>query len=127
MSAIENYFGHPLGEVHRILVGKLPESMWLTPEQFEKLRNEHAADSHQIIMHGKPVKVPRWQQAYVMGYHYTGRCNRALPTLPIHKPLLEFFQAEIDARLKGILHARVPHFARHVGKRISATIRAFGK
>ena len=54
-------------------------------------------------MHGRPVKTPRWQQAYRADYHYTGRTNTALPVPAILEPLHHWARQAIDDRLNGLL------------------------
>lgn len=71
----------------------------------------------EIMMHGKPVKTPRWQQAYGVDYHYSGQNNAALPILPCLVPLLEYVQREIDARLNGVLlNWYDAEFGHYIGK-----------
>ncbi|HEV2860037.1 MAG TPA: alpha-ketoglutarate-dependent dioxygenase AlkB [Pyrinomonadaceae bacterium] len=54
-------------------------------------------------MHGRAVKTPRWQQAFGMDYHYTGRVNRALPVPTALGPLLDWARGHLDERLNGML------------------------
>lgn len=70
---------------------------------FIHLWNAHPDGFHTIMMHGKPIKTPRWQQAYGMDYAYTGKVNKALPIPEMLYPLLEWCRSEIDERLNGIL------------------------
>jgi len=103
MSAFENYEFHSLNGKCGVYIGELPPDLRLSREQFYDLWNAHPAEFHEIMMHGQLVKVPRWQQAYGMDYHYTGRRNAALPVLPVLEPLLAYVRDEIDSRLNGIL------------------------
>ena len=68
-----------------------------------RYRDLHPDDYHVIQMHGRPVKTPRWQQAYRADYHYTGRTNAALPVPPILEPLYSWARRAIDGRLNGLL------------------------
>lgn len=88
---------------HLILAGLLPNHLLPTPEQFGVLWDMHPLDFHEIKMHGRLVKTPRWQQAFGHDYAYAGRVNRALPVPTILGPLLTWAQEVVDARLNGIL------------------------
>ena len=75
----------PLDDTHAVMVGMLPPSLLLDVDGFEALWSTHPGDFHEIKMHGRLVKTPRWQQAYGADYRYTGNTNRALPVTP--KPM----------------------------------------
>lgn len=83
--------------------GRLPAELILTPAQFEAVWGLHPDEFHEIKMHGRPVKTPRWQQAYGEDYHYTGRVNRALPVPALIDPLVTWAKTSIDSRLNGVL------------------------
>ncbi len=91
-----------LDESNVLFVGQLPGQI-LTRVQFEDLWSLHPEAFHEILIHGRLVKTPRWQQAYGKDYHYTRQTNFALPIPPILKPLLDWGKAAIDARLNGVL------------------------
>jgi alkylated DNA repair dioxygenase AlkB len=84
-------------------VGRLPETLIFTSAQFEELWQMHPQEYHEIKIHGRLVKTPRWQQAYGMDYHYTGRVNVALPVPAPLAPLLSWAMENIDERLNGLL------------------------
>ena len=63
---------------------------------FEALWAIHPDDYHVIQMHGRPVKTPRWQQAYGADYHYTGRTNAALPVPPVLEPFRSWAREAVD-------------------------------
>ncbi|MCB9758397.1 MAG: alpha-ketoglutarate-dependent dioxygenase AlkB [Alphaproteobacteria bacterium] len=90
----------PLGDGHALAIGRLPDG--LAPD-FEALWAVHPDDFHEITMGGRPVRTPRWQQAYGADYHYTGRVNRALPTPGLLQPLLAWAREAVDPRLNGLL------------------------
>ncbi|MBN8616275.1 MAG: alpha-ketoglutarate-dependent dioxygenase AlkB [Deltaproteobacteria bacterium] len=74
-------------------------------------------------MHGRPVKTPRWQQAYGADYVYTRNVNRALD-VPIElEPLHAWAREQIDPRLNGLLlnwyDAESGHY---IGKHRDSTI-----
>ena len=91
-----------LDETHHVLVGRVPAELEPDPPAFERLWLLHPPDYHEIKMHGRLVKTPRWQQAYGADYRYTGRVNRALPVTAEMEPYLRWCR-EIDPRLDGLL------------------------
>ena len=94
---------HDLGDGHALLTGDLPADLRLAPAAFEALWRLHPPEYHEILMHGRAVKTPRWQQAFGMDYHYTGRVNRALPVPTILGPLLAWARGHLDERLNSML------------------------
>jgi len=107
-SQISTLFGsgfecHDLDDTYTFWTGKLPADMNFDTAAFESLWSMHPAEYHEIMMHGRVVKTPRWQQAFGMDYHYTGRVNTALPLPPLLKPLLIWAKKNIDEQLNGLL------------------------
>lgn len=101
-----NYSGftcHELDGTHTFYSGRVPPHLEINDSQFEDLWNEHPNEFHEIMMHGRLVKTPRWQQAYGKDYHYTGNVNKALSVPPLLEPLLAWTQEMFDSRLNGIL------------------------
>jgi alkylated DNA repair dioxygenase AlkB len=94
---------HDLGAGCEFKEGQLPKELVWDELKFEEAWSLHPQDKHQILMHGRLVQTPRWQQAYGADYHYTGRVNEALPVPPLLTPLLEWIQVEISQELNGIL------------------------
>lgn len=94
---------HDLGDRCRFFAGRLPEHLLWDSARLEEAWRLHPDEKHLIMMHGRLVETPRWQQAYGADYHYTGRVNRALPVPPLLAPLLAWAQASLEARLNGIL------------------------
>jgi len=92
-----------LDETHFIEVYRQIKTFKLNSEKFDHLWNEHPEDFHEILMHGKKVKTPRWQQAYGKNYEYTGSRNDALPLNRIEQKYLKWCQENIDERLNGLL------------------------
>lgn len=86
-----------------VWLGELPESVRITAADFETLWAIHPADYHEIVMHGRLMKTPRWQQAYGEDYRYTGNVNRALPVPPQLEPFLTWVREAIDPRCNGLL------------------------
>lgn len=100
---LKGFKQHQLDERHQFYVGTLPERLRLSENEFEELWNLHPEEFHEIKMHGRLVKTPRWQQAFGEDYHYTGRVNKALPVPAQLGPLLEWTQDAIAAELNGML------------------------
>jgi len=102
-TAAVGFVTHPLDDRHLFLVGRLPDDLLAAADHFDRLWHLHPAAFHEIKMHGRLVKTPRWQQAYGRDYHYTGRVNRARPVPELLQPVLRWAREQIDARLNGIL------------------------
>jgi alkylated DNA repair dioxygenase AlkB len=94
---------HELDDTHSFFVGELPASRRLSSAHFEELWALHPEAFHEITIHGKLVKTPRWQQAYGADYKYTGSINKALPVPPLLEPLHAWVREQIDPRLDGLL------------------------
>lgn len=92
-----------LDETHNLLTGALPAALRPDATTFDALWALHPETFHEIVMHGRKVKTPRWQQAYGADYRYTGNVNRALPVTPLMEPWLAWARAEIEPRLNGLL------------------------
>lgn len=105
-----------------VLYGTLPMPLIPGVDSFERLWALHPEGYHEIQMHGRPVKTPRWQQAFGADYHYTGRVNKALPVNDLLQPFLSWAQAEFDDRLNGLLlnwyDAKLKHY---IGKHRDST------
>jgi alkylated DNA repair dioxygenase AlkB len=82
--------------------GQLPQNI-VASAQFDPLWHLHPEEFHEIMMHGKLIKTPRWQQAYGQDYHYTSRTNVALPIDSRLQPFLDWARVAIDARFNGLL------------------------
>lgn len=94
---------HVLDDGHHLFVGHLPESLRPDAAGFDALWALHPDRYHVIQMHGRPVETPRWQQAYGVDYHYTGRTNAALPIPTDLDPYQDWARRAIDDRLHGLL------------------------
>jgi len=94
---------HDLGGGHTFLTGALPGDLRLDAPAFGRLWRMRPPEYHEILIHGRAVKTPRWQQAYGKDYHYTGRVNRALPVPPLLGPFLDCARDNIDGRLNSLL------------------------
>ena len=94
---------HHLDARHSFFVGSLLEALRLDGAGFDRLWALHPDDFHEIKMHGRLVKTPRWQQAYGADYRYTGNLNRALPVPGELTALHAWAREQVDARLNGLL------------------------
>ncbi len=93
----------PLDDTHRLDLGELPPELLPDAGAFDDLWASHPDAFHEIVMHGRKVHTPRWQQAYGTDYHYTGSTNRALPLTPVLSRWLAWSREAIDPRLNSIL------------------------
>ncbi len=94
---------HDLGDGLVFNSGRLAEGLLWDHSSFDAAWAAHPTDKHEILMHGRLVETPRWQQAYGADYHYTGRINRALPVPRFVDPLMSWVRAQVDPRLNGAL------------------------
>lgn len=92
-----------LDDTHAVHVGMLPPQLIPDAAAFDDLWSIHPDDFHEIKMHGRTVKTPRWQQAYGADYRYTGNINRALPPTPLMLEWLTWSQRSFDPSLNGLL------------------------
>jgi len=92
-----------LDESHAVHVGVLPERLVPDAEGFERLWSLHPDRFHEVMMHGRVVQTPRWQQAYEVDYVYSGRTNEALDVPELLEPLRDWCRETIEPRLNGIL------------------------
>jgi alkylated DNA repair dioxygenase AlkB len=99
----DGFTSHDLGDGHLFHVGPLPEPLHADEQGFESLWSMHPDEYHRIMIHGREVETPRWQQAYGEDYHYTGQVNKALPLPASLEPLLAWAHSAIDPRLNGLL------------------------
>jgi alkylated DNA repair dioxygenase AlkB len=93
---------------------------------FDEIWDIHPTNYHEIMMHGKLVKTPRWQQAYERDYNYTGRVNKALSLPTSLVPLLDWVKTTIDCNINGVLinwyDGSLGHY---IGKHRDSTINLF--
>ena len=100
---MQGFSEHRLDDEHAFFESELPAQLRLDGAAFEELWRLHPDTFHEIKMHGKLVKTPRWQQAYGADYRYTGNTNRALPVPAMLEPLHAWARETIDQRLNGLL------------------------
>lgn len=72
-------------------------------EGFVRLWSLLPEEYQEITMHGRLVKLPRWQRAYGRDYRFSGRLSESLPVPPPLEPLLAWAKASFHGRLNGLL------------------------
>lgn len=92
-----------LDDRYSIYLSSRAELFRLNQSAFQSLWDSHPEDFHEIQIHGKWIKTPRWQQAYGKNYRYTGSKNNALPISSHLQPFLAWSKDKIDSRLNGLL------------------------
>lgn len=97
------FTAEPLDETHSLLVGEVPAELVPDAERFDRLWAMHPEERQEIHLHGRRVKVPRWQRAYGADYHFSGQVTEATPVLGEFAPLFDWARATIDPRLNGLL------------------------
>lgn len=100
---IDDFERNELDQRHALYGGRLPDELCLDETGFAELWNLHPDEYHEVHLHGRRVKTPRWQQSYGRNYHYSGQVHEALPMPSIVGPLVEWSQSTIDPRLNGVL------------------------
>lgn len=106
-----------------IWLGNLPERLMFDAAQFEDLWQLHPQAYGEFWILGNCVKLPRWQQAYGLDYHFSGAVSRALSIPLLLDPLLTWIRNSIDDRLNGLLVNWYDGlFKHHIGRHRDSTI-----
>jgi alkylated DNA repair dioxygenase AlkB len=100
---LEGYLRHDLGDGLVFHVGRLPDALIWSPEEFERAWELHPEIRPTIFLHGRNIALPRYQQAYGADYHFSGQTSRALPVHELFRPLLDWSQQTIHPALNGLL------------------------
>ena len=104
MTTVQNFEQHSLFGRHLFFTGRLPRALEdCATTQFEELWDLHPAKSNEILIHGRMVPIPRWQQAYGRDYQFSGTVSEALAVPEILAPFLAWVREAIDPRLNGLL------------------------
>lgn len=124
MNTLAGFLRHDLGGGFTLWETMIPKRLVFSAEQFQKLWNLHPATFPEITIHGRPVKTPRWQQAFGVDYHFSGQMSKARPLPPVMMPLISWVRGTIDFRLNGVLlnwydGARGHYIGRHRDSRIN--------
>jgi len=100
----EDFDEHLLFGRYPFFTGHLPRALAVgARSEFDKLWEMHPALSNEILIHGKVVAIPRWQQAYGRDYQFSGTTSPALPVPDILAPFMGWARDTIDKRLNGLL------------------------
>lgn len=97
------FITHRLGDGLTFLEGKLPADLTWDDRQFDAAWALHPAERPVIVMVGKPVAIPRWQQAFGHDYRFSNQTSQAAPVPDLLEPLRAWCRREIDPRLNGLL------------------------
>lgn len=104
MASNKDFSQHTLFERYPFFTCCLPANLEQAAlHDFETLWNLHPAQSNEILIHGRMVAIPRWQQAYGRDYQFSGTVNQALPLPVVLAPFLGWVRQAIDIRLNGLL------------------------
>ena len=87
-----------------ILKDSIPDHLTLDSDQFDELWNLHPEEHSTIMIHGKPVRVPRWDKSYERDYVFSGQKSHASgqPTPEILLQYLTWVQANVCDSANGI-------------------------
>lgn len=83
--------------------GRLPPELQVAPSEFEQLWLLHPPERPEILIHGRRVRMPRWQQVFGADYHFTGSTHVALPIPSQFRRWLAWAQREIEPCLNGVV------------------------
>jgi alkylated DNA repair dioxygenase AlkB len=106
VQAMDHFAGFECLELGRgcnVWLGSLPVRLWPSQAIFDELWQMHPADFPEIMIHGKKVKIPRWQQAFGRDYHFSGKTSSAESVPGLITPYLKWASDSIDVRLNGVL------------------------
>lgn len=93
---------HELAGGHEFLTGQLPREL-VDQTDFDRLWDLHPPEFPEIQMHGRRVKIPRWQQAYGVNYRFSGQVSEALPVPASLEPIPGWCRSAMDPALNGLL------------------------
>lgn len=68
----------------------LPGELIPDRHSFEEMWSLHPEEHSTVVMYGKEIPVPRWQQSYLRDYAFSGNVNKALPLPDQFKPYLDW-------------------------------------
>lgn len=103
MRTPDGFERHPLGDGAHVWCGMIPPDLTADPDAFDRLWALHPAEHSVIHLHGRDVKLPRWQQAYEADYRFSGQVSKALPVPADFAPYLEWCRRAVDPRMNGLL------------------------
>jgi len=84
----ESFEKKALDDCHSVWFGHLPDALIPSVDQFDALWKLHKDAFPEILIHGRLVPIPRWQQAYGVDYEFSQSVSRALPVSDLLLPFL---------------------------------------
>ena len=93
----------PFDSIHGIWRSKLADKQMISSSNFKRLWKLHPDEFPCIFIHGRHLRLPRWQQAYGANYYFSGRASKAQPIPGALLDFLNWGQRSIDTRLNGLL------------------------
>jgi alkylated DNA repair dioxygenase AlkB len=103
MDLLSTFTTHDLGHGLHFLEGHVPNELRWNADGFQAAWDLHPAIRPSILIHGRRVQVPRWQQAYGEDYRFSGLTSPAEPVSPLIAPLLAWARQEVHPELNAIL------------------------
>ena len=94
---------HRLSESHRLLIGTQADQFAFIGSRFEQLWDLHPEEFSELRIHGKWVKMPRWQSIFGADYHFSGRVHAGAPVPELLQPLLGWARQHVEPRLNGVV------------------------
>ena len=91
-----------LDEKHSIQIGTIDSDLIPSDDEFDAIWNLHPEEYSEILIHGKMVKVPRWDQAYERDYPFAKQVAVAKQAPPCMLLFLKWCQRVIDSRMNGM-------------------------
>ena len=91
-----------LGDGCEIWVGTVKEELCPSEDQFEQLWALHPDEHSEIVIHGKKVKVPRWDQAFEKDYPFSNQIAKAASAPESLIGYLRWAQEVVDPRTNGL-------------------------
>lgn len=91
-----------LDDACKITTGTITSELIPTDSQFEELWNLHPDEHSEVVIHGKSVKVPRWDRAFGKDYPFSNQVATAHPTPDVLDVFLSWAKQNIDQRLNGL-------------------------
>src|SRR6476659_11443514 len=103
MDLLSTFTTHHRGDGLQFLECRLPDELRWDAPTFVAAWELHPAIRPSILIHGRRVQVPRWQQAYGEDYRFSGLTSPAEPVPPLIAPLLAWTRQEVRPELNAIL------------------------
>ncbi len=100
---LEGFEKHGLDETHSVYSGQIPTDLIPAGDAFKALWEMHPSEHHEIKIHGRIVKTPRWQQAFGADYYFSGQTYSAQPTPDSIRPFVDWARGAVFPELNGIL------------------------